>query len=127
MTNSIHPARRNETCQERAARECSAGGGPPAANFNRASAGFTADTLVAMLAGLDSAGLYFADVANRSSDTYIGHRHNHVAEHGARIEAAAKRLRSYGLRVRVARRGGKLRGLTVYGPKAGGSDGQYSA
>ncbi len=96
------------------------------ANFNRASAGYTCDTLLAMLAGLSVEGFYTYP-GNASHATVIGHRDNHCDYHAAAITAAAKRLRSYGLRLRVSRSGGRADFLTVYGPKSGGSAGRYSA
>lgn len=120
MTNPTYPA---ETCQERAVRESKDTG--PAANFNRASAGYCDDVLVAMLASLPGAEGFYTYSANRAADTVIAHRDNHLGEyHEAMIRGAARRLRGYGLRVRVAR---GAESLTVYGPKTGGSDGRYSA
>lgn len=117
MTNTT------ETCQERAMRESKDTG--PAANFNRASAGYSNDVLLAMLASLPEAEGFWCEPGNRTADTVIGHRDNHLGEyHTAMIRGAATRLRGYGLRVRVARGASHL---TVYGPKQGGSDGRYSA
>lgn len=120
MTNTT------ETCQERAMRESKDTG--PAANFNRASAGYCPDVLLAMLASLPGADGFYTYSGNRTADTVIGHRDNHLGDyHDAMIRGAATRLRGYGLRVRVARQNGKADRLTVYGPKQGGSDGRYSA
>ncbi len=101
----------------------------PSANFNRASAGYTWDILLAMVAPVAAGNGFYADCGNHSSDTVIGHRDNHKKDfHAGQLKVAAKALRAYGLRVRISpRRGCLSRYLTVYGPKCGGKEGRYSA
>lgn len=89
----------------------------PAANTDRASDGYTWDTLLEMIGGEG----FYAYPGNRSSDTVIGHRDNHKPEqHAGHIQHAAKRLRHYGIRLRVFKRNGRPDSLTVYGPRKNG-------
>lgn len=93
----------------------------PSANFNRASAGYSVDVLLSMVASVGAG--FYCYPGSKSSSTQIGHRDNHLPSHGALIEAAARRLKSYGLRVRRSR---CRTFVTVYGPERGGSQGRYS-
>ena len=97
----------------------------PSANFNRASAGYTWDMLITMIAGIADG--FYTYSGNASHLTTIGHRDNHKpAEHAAHLEAAARIFKRYGIKVRRNRIDGRLDSLTVIGPKRGGSPGRYS-
>ena len=94
------------------------------ANNNRASAGISPDTLLAMVA---IEGCYTWP-GRAGHCTVIGHRDNHMRDHhSSMLELAARRLRRYGIRVRRSMEGGRVSHLTVVGPRRGGRAGMYSA
>lgn len=76
----------------------------PSATYHPASAGYAWDTILAMLVGLPNSSLYYLSPGFSSSPAgtaTLGYRHNHKhEEHAAALDAAAARLREYGLRVR---------------------------
>ena len=81
----------------------------PTANTNRASEGYSQDVVLAMVAHLGPGYWYEGDT--------LGQRDNHLPGHEATLEAAARVLKGYGVRVRRQRCGGKLRAIRVFAPK----------
>ena len=81
----------------------------PSANGNRASEGYCPDVVLAMVAHLGPGYWY--------EGGRLGQRDNHLPGHEARLEAAARVLKGYGVRVRRQRWDGKLRAIRVFAPK----------
>lgn len=88
----------------------------PAANGNRASAGYSRETILAMVAHV-APGFWAEPDAGGKLD--LGQRDNHLPDHAAKLEAARAVLKGYGIRTRRVSWDGKLRGITVYPPKGG--------
>ena len=85
-----------------------------AANCNRASAGLSPDTILAMVAPADSGSGFWCEPGRRSQDSIVGVVDDRTGGRRAMLQAAAKILRGYGVRCRMT---GDL--LSVYGPKRG--------
>jgi len=97
------------------------------ANFNRASAGYSDATILAMVASVLGAGFYTYP-GGASHLMVLGHKDNRDrAAHSRALESARGVLRSYGVQVRRAKEGGRVTHLTVIGPRRGGRPGSYSA
>lgn len=71
---------------------------------------------------------FYAAPGRRSDLTILGHRENRDPVNlSALLDAAAARLKSYGVSTRRSREDGRTVSITVLGPKRGGSEQRYSA